>query len=1213
MEINSNILWKKVLFALFALICFSIVSKSLKGQFSDLYINEFKAYNSQGLLDDFYEYSDWIELYNSGVSAVDLKGYSLTDDKDDSAKWVFPSYTLAPDGYLYVFASGRDINTPPVIWSTVIDSGDEWKYIVPGTDIPDWNTPGFSDAGWDTGNSGFGYGDDDDSTVILEGTMCVYVRKEFTVDNIASIERGLLHVDYDDAFVAYLNGIEIARYNIGNPGDPVAWSDPADNYLEARIKDGLSPDGFEISDFRDLLQVGTNLLALELHNHTTGSSDLTLIPFLSIGYNSYTGSPYVNDLLNLSSSFFHTNFKLNLGGEYIGLYNSTGNVIDSITYPEQIRDISYGRSSADPGQWGFFNTATPGYENGVVSFEFTGEPQFSITGGFYSGSQTLTLSVDPPAADIYYTTDGTPPDTNSLLFTTDLTIDSTIAIRAFAKENGKISSGVVTQTYFIDEDIYMPYISLVTDPDHLFSDETGIYVTGTNGRSGSCDDAIRNLNQDWERPVNIEFYEPTGELGFNQVAGIKIFGGCSRTRFPQKSFALYARTAYGEGSFSHRIFPDKQLDEFEAFLLRSAADDQQRTFMRDPLTQEVLIEYMDMEYQAYRPVAVFINGEYWGIHNVREKINEHYFAGNFNIDTSNVNILERDGAVVYGSDNSYNAMINYVESNNMTNSANYEYVKTQMDVEQFIEYEIANIYLGEVDWPGNNIKFWRTNTGINTRWRWLNFDKDQCFMEHRIGTNTLALATATNGGGWPNPPWSTLLLRRLLGNDDFKNNFIQMYAYHLSTTFDPERLIHHIDSFETMLAPEIPRHTIRWGDQLDPDSNESWQLPTFESLEEWLGLVDTLRVFSQKRPQYAIQHVMDKFGLSLMDNLSVDITTEGSGIVKLYNRRIPGGGYNGDYFRGVPLRMKALPAIGYVFSHWIASDAGGDVTYTTQEIELSLDGDMVLTAHFDEEIIADEPIVLINEINYNSSDDFNTEDWVELYNRRDYSIDMTGWYLKDSNEDNVYHFPDGFELGGNCYTVICQDVNMFSILCPGVSNRTGDLGFKLSNGGEVIRLYANDDSLIDSVHYDDDYPWPVLCDGMGFTMELAGTDLDNDIGANWTASAQMHGSPGRENGTILGVDDSVLPVGYQDMLYQNYPNPFSVSTTISYSISEGSYVNLTIYDILGNEVASLVNRYQDADVYSVEFNAGSLSSGIYLYTIKVDGRPVKTRRMIINH
>jgi hypothetical protein len=258
---------------------------------------------------------------------------------------------------------------------------------------------------------------------------------------------------------------------------------------------------------------------------------------------------------------------------------------------------------------------------------------------------------------IYYTTNGNYPDDDDLLYTKPIQIDSTIAIRAIAYNQGQAPSIVTTQTYFINEPINLPIISLVTDPDHLFSDKSGIYVTGTNGIKGACDAVIRNLNQDWERPVNFEFYEKDGTQGINQQAGIKIFGGCSRTRFPQKSFSLFARSIYGKGSFKYQFFLDKDIKKFESIILRSSGDDQVKTFFKDAFTAYSIKDNMDIDYMAYRPTAVYINGVYWGIHNMREKVNEHYINSNFDVEKEKINILEANARIVYGDDSGYNAMV----------------------------------------------------------------------------------------------------------------------------------------------------------------------------------------------------------------------------------------------------------------------------------------------------------------------------------------------------------------------------------------------------------------------------------------------------------------------------------------------------------------------------------------------------------------------------
>ncbi len=377
---------------------------------------------------------------------------------------------------------------------------------------------------------------------------------------------------------------------------------------------------------------------------------------------------------------------------------------------------------------------------------------------------------------------------------------------------------------------------------------------------------IRNLKQDWERPVNIEFYGVNGKQELNQQAGIKIFGGCSRHRFPQKSLVLYARNQYGKGSFNYQFFPSKPINKFESFVLRSSADDQVFTFFRDALGQLVLKENMDADYQAYRPAAVFLNGEYWGIHNIREKISEHYISENFGVETNQVNLLEGAGRsqnVIHGSNAGYEEVVNFAASQDMAIQSNYEIVSARMDINQYIDYQIGHIYLAELDWPGNNIKFWRANSGEYSKWRWINYDLDQTFNYRRIKSNMLSKATAAGGTRWPNPDWSTKLLRNLLENEGFKNEFIQRYAYHINTTFAPQRVIKIIDSLTAALIPEMPRHISRWGGQVDPDFGESWDvLPTFNSMELWLGNVDTLRIFSRERPAYARQNVVSHFGLS---------------------------------------------------------------------------------------------------------------------------------------------------------------------------------------------------------------------------------------------------------------------------------------------------------------------------------------------------------------
>lgn len=643
-------------------------------------------------------------------------------------------------------------------------------------------------------------------------------------------------------------------------------------------------------------------------------------------------------------SLEHTNFKLDKDGEAIGLFSPNGSVVDTITFGYQIDDISYGRKVDTPAVWSYLTTPTPHLPNISETINGIAEtPKLSIPGGFYDYAPGIYLSAGSPNAVVRYTTDGTIPNEKSKGYPLHFRIDSTIALRVRTFEAGKLPGPVVTNTYFINEQVNLPVVSIVTDPANLFDDSIGIYITGKNGRQGDCDPTIRNLNQDWERPVNIEFYEKTGEMRINQQAGIKIFGGCSRTRFPEKSFAVYARSDYGKGSFDYQLFPDKQIKKFESFLLRSASDDQVYTMYRDGLAHTVLSDKeLDIDYQAFRPSVVYINGQYWGIHNIREKVNEDYIRENHDLKTEEITLLERNADAITGTNIEYKTMMDFLNRKNLTVAANYEHLKTLMDVTQYINYEIGHIYLAEKDWPGNNIRFWKASTGKYNRWRWINYDMDQTFFH--TNTNSLDMAASPNGWSWPNPPWSTLLLRRLLANSDFKNEFIQTYAYMLNTTFQPERLIRVIDSIKALIAPEIPRHISRWGGKMDPDFHENWQmLPTFDSVELWEKNIDTMRVFSRVRPQIAIDHLTAMFKLSGMVNITLNPYQSDAGKLKILNRPVNINGFTGKFFKNVPFTLEAVPNEGYKFLYWKSDDS----IYTDQILQITSLSDMTLTAYFE--------------------------------------------------------------------------------------------------------------------------------------------------------------------------------------------------------------------------------------------------------------------------
>jgi hypothetical protein len=632
----------------------------------------------------------------------------------------------------------------------------------------------------------------------------------------------------------------------------------------------------------------------------------------------------------------HANFKLSASAEAVGLFSPSGALVDTVTYGQQWTDVSFGRFPDGGAAWGFFGTPTPGAANstppaaGVVD-----GPEASHESGFYSTGQVVTLTTSDPGATVRYTLDGTLPTETSAAYTGPLTLAATTVLRAAAFAPDRVPSAPLTRTFFVGETSTVPVISLVTDPAGFFSDESGIYVEGTNGIPGRCRTTPMNWNQDWERPVQFTFFEPDGAGGFTRVldhgAGVQIFGGCSRI-YPQKSLELHARGRYGADAFEHRFFADTDVEVFDDLVLRSSAQDWWRTMFRDGMIQ-TLTRHMDLDGQAYRPTVVFLNGAYWGIHNLREKLNEDYVAGHYGFDDDDVEQLDAEDLVERGASAHYDALLGLLDAGSPADAARFAQIESMMDVDQYLNYQIAQIYAANADWPGNNIKLWRPRTP-DGRWRWMIFDTDFGFGGNGQGlstSNTLALATDANGPSWPNPPRSTYLFRKLLENDGFRHAFIQRMAAHMNTTFAPPRTLAVIDSLKANIAAEIPRHKARWPQSISFGSS-------------WDALVEIMRAFATDRPARMRGFVTQYFP-EVVGSAALAVSVTEGGEVRAEGvplpRRAPEAPLATVFFRGAPLRLVAVPDEGFVFTGWSGLSAA-----TTETVSVMVPGTAAITASF---------------------------------------------------------------------------------------------------------------------------------------------------------------------------------------------------------------------------------------------------------------------------
>jgi len=894
----------------------------------------------------------------------------------------------------------------------------------------------------------------------------------------------------------------------------------------------------------------------------------------------------------------HTNFKLSADGESLGLFGPSLQLIDTISYSTQQIDISKGRFPNGTDNWYQFSPATPSsanFEAGI--FNILPVPLVSTQSGFYSTSINVSASHNLQNVTIRYTSDGTIPESSSDAYSIPIQIDSTSVLRFRAFKDSFTPSITETRTYFINEITDLPVFSLVTDPANFFSDTSGIYVIGTNGIVGNCSTGPRNWNQDWERPVSLEFFEFDKSLAFRVNTGVKIFGGCSRL-YPEKSLGFYFRGEYGNDKLRYRLFDDIPVYEYNNFILRSSGQDWWRTMFRDGMVQTLVEQGMKLDYQDYRPSILFINGDYWGIHNIREKFNEHYVFYHHGVNKDNLDIVEIAKGVSGNNGDliAYNEMITFLSTKNMAYPPNYEYIKSIIDLDEYIDYQIAQIYAANGDWPGSNMKLWRERVE-GSKWRWMIYDLDFTFGGNAQGlatTNTLAQATATNGPAWPNPPWSTLMLRKLLDNPDFKNEFIQRFAAHINTTFEPNHVLAVIDSLAGNIASEIPRHKERWPQSIS--FGNSWQ-----------ELIDIMRNFAVDRPVNARGHFYSKFGISGSSSLIISRNNPVWGKVFTNTVEIKNNGSTNVFFKDIPIRIKALPMPGYRFVQW-----QGISSSTSPEIFVVLNSNSTLTAVFEPAELTVTTIV-INEINYKSPAVFDTEDWIEFYNPDNNAIDISGWNFVDDVIANQFVFPGGTILEADDYLVLCRDTVKFKLLYPNQNKILGNINFGLSSDGDHIMLKDNFGNLIDEVTYSSSGLWTPLPNGNGPTLSLVNPQLDNKLAQSWKASG-FSGTPGHLNDiyTKAELENELVPTEF--VLYQNYPNPFNPSTKISWQSPVGSHQTLKVYDILGNEVATLVDEYRNAGSYEIDFHPASsiknLASGIYFYHLKA-GDYIDTKKMLL--
>ena len=515
-------------------------------------------------------------------------------------------------------------------------------------------------------------------------------------------------------------------------------------------------------------------------------------------------------------------FNINNSNEVIYLYYDE-KIVDSIEVHKLMENISTGRSNKEKV---YYKKVTLGAENSDTYYQgFSEIPEFNVNNGYIDKGDKVTLSVS--AGDIYYTTDGTFPSTNSKKYTEPIEIKGNTVIKAISKKEGYLESDIISRTFITERVHDIPFVSISTNEGNLF---------GYNG-------IITNYTSNAEKKVNFEYYESDGSLGVSFIGDIKLSGMDSRKE-PQKSISVYLRKKYGVSNVTYPFFDDMEYHTYSSLLLRNAGEDPKKVRIMDAALTRTLKGEMDIDMQEYRPVAVYLNGSYYGISNLREKLNGDYVESKFGIDKKDISLIKYS-TPTKGNTKEYNELVNYVKNHDVRKSDVYEYLKKEIDVQELINYFIVESFYGNTDL--GNIRYWKSKDG---KWRWMLYDLDWSLwnmgLDMAYPTKYTRVPAATYLSS------SITIVRTLYQNSEFKNLYLKSLAKYLSTTFKPERMEKIIDELAREIEKEMPYHIKRWGGSY----------PSLSSMNAWKNNINNFKRTINNRYNRVVSNLQSNFNLS---------------------------------------------------------------------------------------------------------------------------------------------------------------------------------------------------------------------------------------------------------------------------------------------------------------------------------------------------------------